>query len=152
MTRLAVDHRRSELAMIHMGAKALGMNPSDKDEGSTYRTMLWTIGRVRSAGDLDWTGRKRVLDHLKACGWKPAPPKKANSRKLADEAQCKMIRGIWLELHGAGVVQNSSEEALAAFVKRMTGVEALQWLTGAQASRVIEQLKKWRTRTLEKAA
>ena len=89
---------------------------------------------------------------MKACGWKPAPPKKTGARKQADEAQHKMIRGIWLELADAGIVQSRTEESIAAFVKRTTGVAALQWLTVAQAARVIEQLKKWRTRVLEQAA
>lgn len=32
------------------------------------------------------------------------------------------------------------------YVKNCTGVEALQWLSGAQASNVIERLKKWLAR------
>jgi hypothetical protein len=149
MPRLAADHRRSELAMIHMGATALGMDTKDQDENSPYRSMLWTLGRQRSAAKLDWQGRKRVLDHLKACGWKPTAAK--SKRTLATDDQSKMIRGLWLELHGVGVVKNSSEAALAAFVKRHARVDALQWLTGAQASKIIEHLKKWRTRALEAA-
>jgi len=35
---------------------------------------------------------------------------------------------------------------LAAYVKRLTGVEALQWLTTGQAGGVIEALKKWQNR------
>lgn len=152
---LAADHRRRELAQIHMGAVQLGMDTKDPNPNSDYRSMLWTIGRQHSAADLDWAGRKRVLDHLKACGAKLGgkPPKQAGKpgkRPMADFPQAKMIRGLWLELHGAGVVRDSSEEALTSFVKRMTGVEALQWLTGAQASKVIEHLKMWLTRTDER--
>lgn len=58
------DRRRRELARIHIAAHALGM-----DDG-TYRDMLWTVARVRSAGDLDYAGRQTVLDHLKALGFK----------------------------------------------------------------------------------
>ena len=54
--------RNSELAAIHCAKKELGL------DDDTYRDMLWSIARVRSAGDLDWTGRKRVLDHLKSRG------------------------------------------------------------------------------------
>ena len=35
------------------------------------------------------------------------------------------------------------KKALAAYVKRMTKVGALQWLSTAQASAVIESLKAW---------
>lgn len=66
-TTLDEDARRRDLAMIHLAAKQLGM---DED---AYRAMLWAVGRVRSAKDLDFAGRQRVKDHLRACGWKPAP-------------------------------------------------------------------------------
>jgi phage gp16-like protein len=62
MARSGEQLRKSELAQIHIAKGQLGMD----DE--TYRAMLWTVGRVRSSADLDWAGRKRVMDHLKACG------------------------------------------------------------------------------------
>jgi phage gp16-like protein len=57
-----------------------------------------------------------------------------------------MVRGLWLELHQAGVVKDPSERALNRWVKRMTGVDALRWLTPAQMNSVIEALKKWNDR------
>jgi len=42
--------RRAQLAKIHIAKKELGLD----DE--TYRSMLWTIARVRSASDLDSHG------------------------------------------------------------------------------------------------
>jgi hypothetical protein len=53
---------------------------------------------------------------------------------------------VWLTLHSLGAVRDPSEEALAKFVLNMTGVNALQWLKGSQASRVIENLKQWQQR------
>lgn len=135
------DIRKRELAQIHVAKSQLGMD----DE--TYRDMLWTVARVRSAADLDWAGRKKVLDHLKAKGFKIKPGKKIKTtRPLASDDQSKMIRALWLELHDYGYVENPSEAALAAFVNRMTGVDALQWLKSTQASKVIEELKRWRGR------
>jgi len=72
----------------------------------------------------------------------PAVP----NRKLADDAQSKKIRALWLELHNAGKVRNPAEESLAAYVKRATKIDALQWLSTEQASAIIEQLKKWLAR------
>ncbi len=57
--------RRAELAKIHVAKKALGL------DDDTYRDMLWTVARVRSAKDLDAAGRAKVLDHLKGRGFKP---------------------------------------------------------------------------------
>lgn len=67
------DRRRAELARIHIAAEELGMDTKDDDPNSDYRCMLWTIGRVRSAGELDAAGRRKVLDHLRALGAPPAP-------------------------------------------------------------------------------
>lgn len=62
------DPRHVDLAKIHLGAKQLGMDTTDKDPHSSYRVMLWTAARVRSASELDATGRARVIAHLRACG------------------------------------------------------------------------------------
>jgi phage gp16-like protein len=86
-----------------------------------------------------------AVEAMKAKGFRVR--KKPSHRPLADDAQSQKIRALWLTLHQAGVVKNPSEKSLAAYVKRQTGVAALQWLTVAQASRVIEALKKWRKRT-----
>ena len=58
------DARRSELARIHIGKKELGM------DDDTYRDMLFTVARVRSAKDLDRAGRQMVLDHMRGLGFK----------------------------------------------------------------------------------
>ena len=50
-------------------------------DDDAYRDVLWTVARVRSAADLDWSGRKRVLDHLKACGFKIKPKKLSTAHK-----------------------------------------------------------------------
>ncbi len=55
-------------------------------------------------------------------------------------------RALWLALHDQGEVRDPSEEVLGKFVIKMTGVQALQWLRGDQASQVIENLKKWQRR------
>ena len=65
----APNIRNRELAQIHIAKAQLGL------DDDTYRDMLWTIGRVRSAGDLDHAGRRRVLEHLTSRGWKNDKPK-----------------------------------------------------------------------------
>lgn len=140
--RPRVDVRGRDLAIIHIAKKDLCL------DDATYRDMLWTIARVRTSADLDFAGRNRVIDHLKAKGWKPtAASRRRTGRHLADDAQNRMIRGLWIDLHEAGKVENASEEALAAFCKRVTGVDALQWTSPAQRSSVIEALKAWTRRS-----
>ena len=64
-------------------------------------------------------------------------------RRLADDRQSKKICALWLELHGQGKVRSPSEESLCVYVRRQTGIDALQWLDNKQAARVIEALKAW---------
>lgn len=127
---------KSILAKIHVAKKQIGM------DDDSYRAMLRSVGGVESAKDLSASGATRVLRHLEQSGFKPTRPATSN-RPLADDAQSGKIRALWLDLHRVGAVRNPSEEALAAYVKRQTGVDALQWLTSPQASRVIESMKRW---------
>jgi phage gp16-like protein len=137
--------RREELAKIHIGKKDLGLSEE------IYRDILWQAGKAESSGDLDYKGRLAVLERYKELGWKPkhagkkpaTRPAAKPSRPLADDPQSKKIRSLWLQLHQAGKVKNPAESALVAYVKRMTKVDALEWLTIEQASTVIEALKKW---------
>ena len=140
MSAQASDIRRRELAQIHVAKTQLGL------DDDTYRAMLWTVARVKSAADLDWAGRKKVIDHLKARGFKVRPAKKSGARRLASDAQSRMARGLWIELHQVGAVGDPSEKALGAYVKRMTRVDSLEWLSGTQLQTVIESLKNWRQR------
>lgn len=71
----AASIRNRELAQIHIARAQLGMAED------AYRAVLWTVARVTSSKDLDWSGRKRVLDHMKACGFKVAPKKLATAHK-----------------------------------------------------------------------
>jgi phage gp16-like protein len=132
------DQRNRDLATIHIAVKQLGL-----DDG-TYRDMLWTVARVRSAKELDFTGRMRVIAHLKAKGFRPRVGKQAGrGAPLADSLHAKKIRALWLKLRDAGVLRDASEAALNAWVKRQSGIDRLQWLTPADAAPVIEALKNW---------
>lgn len=138
--------KRKEIQLIHVGWAQLAKQDASLDDAA-YRAMLWAVARVKSSTELDFAGRKKVLDHLEACGFKRTKPQQ---RALADDPQSKKIRALWLELHTAGKVRNPSESALAAFVKRQTGRDALQWLNAREASAVIEELKQWLLRADKK--
>lgn len=134
--------RKREIQLIHIAKQQLGMD----DE--TYRAMLWTVATVKSSSELDWQGRKKVLDHLKACGFKVTASKTKPSRKLADDPESRKVRALWIMLHELGAVRNPAESALAVYVKRLTKVDDLHWINGEQAEVVIESLKKWAMRFL----
>lgn len=135
----ADDLRKRELAAIHVSKAQLGLGDDE------YRDLLFAVARVRSASELDWTGRKRVLDHMKKLRRAMGKPDRGG------DGQVRHIRFLWHRLHELGAVANDSTPALQTFVKRQTGKSALQWLSTAEARSVIEGMKQWVARA-EKAA
>lgn len=143
MTKLAEDHRRRELATIHVAKKQLldrHVLQSDDD----YRSLLWTLCRVRSAADLDHAGRRTVIDHLKKLGFKETSGKSTSRPvKRALLPKHKLMWSLWQQLADAGKVTDRRMPALLAYVKRQTTVERLEWLNEAQNDLVVESLKLW---------
>ena len=76
-------------------------------------------------------------------GFRPKPAKRAGTRPLAPGRQPRKMRALWLALYHLGEVRDPSEAALAAFAKRITGIDALQFLEPHEANAVIEGLKSW---------
>lgn len=121
----APDLRKRELAAIHIARGQLGM---DED---TYRDMLWTVARVRSAADLDWTGRKRVLDHLAGCGARiggkaTARPNRANEWAFIDRAaeDCRpMLRKLCVLCRELGIERGKQVRYVEGVARQMSGIE-----------------------------
>jgi hypothetical protein len=134
--------RNPMLAKVHIAKKELGL------DDATYRAVLARVTGKTSAGDCSEAQLRAVLDHFKSEGFKARSkaPKRAGSRPLAASPHAGKIRALWLALYNLGVIEHASEAALASFVERQTKVAALQWLTPAQAYKVIEALKSWSTR------
>ncbi|EAS2276179.1 regulatory protein GemA, partial [Salmonella enterica] len=100
-----------------------------------------------STKGMDTPQLNRVLESMKKKGFRIKPAGKARSGlPLDNHPQSKKIRALWLEMAAAGTVRDCSEQALALWVKRETGISALRWLSNEQASSVIEKLKKWQRR------
>lgn len=141
---MAVQDRARLIRLIHVAKRELAL------DDDAYRDVLQSVTGKRSASDLDASALDRVLQHLKRCGFKVRLQARP-SRPLDLHAESRKIRALWLMLHDLRAIQNPSEEALAAYVKRMTGVDALQWTSGRQTERVIESMKKWALRFLPAA-
>jgi phage gp16-like protein len=128
--------RARDIKLIHVAKTKLGMD----DE--TYRAMLWAVARVKSSTDLDFPGRKQVLDHLRSRGGL----QQTRPAGAASDPTSRKIRALWLSLRDQGELRDASEGALASYVERVTGVKALAWLNSDQAASVIESLKSWDAR------
>ena len=150
---MPAPNRQRLIRLIHVAKRDLSM------DDDTYRAILLRIGKKASSADLTIPELEKVLEHLKRSGFKvrsksksaPKPEQAKPSRPLAQDLESKKIRALWLFLHELGAVKNPSEEALAAYVNRITGVDALQWISGEQAERLIETMKKWAMRFLPQA-
>jgi phage gp16-like protein len=141
----ATEKRRKALvAKVKIAQKQLDM------DDDTYRAFLEGVTGKRSASILKVWELENVVKALRAKGFKDKPAKNAGSRPQAEDDQSKLIRSLWLQLHDAGKVRDSSERALVHWVrgqfKTSEGIEALQWLSVRQKRRIIEQLKQWLTR------
>lgn len=133
MSKLARDHRNGDLARIHIAKQQLSMTDED------YRDMLWTQGRVRSAADLDFAGRKRVLDYLVSIGFKPTAGKAAKrpSRPTPAPDKLKLVRRIRAQLISLDRKPDNYADGIA---KQMFGVEYYEWCTHDQLHAVTAAL------------
>ncbi len=114
MNRYPTDQRRRDLAAIHAAKRDLAMTDD------AYRDILWSVARVRSSADLDQAGRSKVLDHFRACGWKPVP--KVNEWAFIDKAapdRQPLLRKICMVCKSMKVGKAYAEGA----GKRQTGVD-----------------------------
>jgi phage gp16-like protein len=119
--------RNRELAQIHIAKQQLGM------EDDAYRDVLWSIARVRSAKDLDWTGRKRVLDHLKSCGARLGHKGKGKPHSLDTKPLLQKIEALLADME---MFWGYAEGIL----KRMHRVDKLDFATAAQLKDVVAAL------------
>ena len=125
------------IQLIHVGKKQLGLD----DE--LYREVLESCTGKASSKLLTVPQLGSVLDRMKQLGFEVESKNKTGVKNLADDAQSKLIRHLWLELYNAGEVRNSSEKALAKFVENKVHVSALQFLSSQNADMIITHLRQW---------
>lgn len=132
--------RRADLAAIHIVKKALAW------DDDTYRDVMFTVTRVKSAGELDFAGRKRFLAHLQACMVQKGLATKAKPARAPWGPSQRLLWSLWQQLADAKLVTSRDRKALEAWVRRQTGVDRLEWLTEAQFDLVIISAKQWLAR------
>lgn len=138
--RKADPQRNLELAAIHTGKRALGL---DED---AYRGMLFNLTGHTSSAELDPVGRAKVLDRMRDLGFERSRPYTPPAPGRPRATQADKARALWGELGNAGALRDDSEAAITAFVERQTGKSRLEWCTPSELNRVIEGLKGWLAR------
>ncbi|MFA0199077.1 gp16 family protein [Vibrio atlanticus] len=130
------------LKLVQIAKRDLAM------EDDSYRDVLEQCTGKRSAKGLNDIQLTKVLDRMKALGFKPKRKPQARAPEVAK------IGAIWRTMHKQGFIHNANDFAIDAYVKRMTtasngrGIEKAVWLKSAQAAEVLEALKKWHYRLM----
>ena len=141
------QERTRLIKLIHVARRELE-NAGKMDE-PTYRTMLQTAGGADSTAKMGVPALMRVLEQAKKAGFKVRS--KLADRRQDTSPEARKVRALWLFLHELQVVRDSSEAALASYVKRIAHVEDMHWADSLAMRKLIETMKKWAMRFLPAA-
>lgn len=142
----AEEGRARLIKLIHVARRDLERAGRMDEPG--YRELLRAAsnGRHDSAANMSYTALKAALVRLQQAGFQAR--KAPSKRPLALAPEDRKARALWLFLHALGVVKDPSEQALAAYVRRIAKVDDLRWVNSAGSMALIESLKKWAMRFL----
>ena len=133
MARRNADQvRRAQLARIHILKAELGL---DRDQ---YEAVLWTIGRVDTAKELDSHGRLSVINHLVAQKARQGVPQdlRGDKDRPAQVDKRPQLPKIEMLLLSGG---HPWQYALA-IAKRMYGKDRMEFCTDEELSGIIAAL------------
>jgi hypothetical protein len=126
----------SSIAAIHVAKKQLGL---DED---TYRAKLRLIVGKDSTKAMSEPERQKVLQVFRSEGFKPASKPRPDGRKKLTGKYAGKLQALWIAGWNLGVFRERDDAALIAFVKRQTGLDAIQFLRFPDdARKAIEALK-----------
>jgi len=136
MSKLARNHKNSDLVKIHIAKKQLSL--SDEE----YRAILAGRGGADSAKDLDYAGRQRVLDYFKTRGFKPkaGANTKRPARPTPSADALPMVRRIRAQLISLDRLPDEYADGIA---KQMLGTAApnfFEWCHPADLYRISQAL------------
>lgn len=143
----------NHIAAIHVLKAQLRLSEAD------YRALLNALTFKNSTSDMTNPQRQAVRDHMQRlaerAGVATAQPSRAGARNGSDWQAKRAAAGprerkvwaIWNALKRSGHIQNNTEAALNAWVKRTVQVEALRFCTVPQMETLIEALKRWQERS-----
>jgi phage gp16-like protein len=139
---MAFESRRTLLAKVHIGAKALGL------DDDTYRDMLESLTGQRSAGKLSEKQLVLMLAAMRKRGWNDEDPRPARKKP---KPRATPGTAPLLDKVGALLADSGRPWAYAvAMAKRMYGVEKLEWAKAEQLRGIVAALTKDAQRRAQK--
>ncbi len=124
------EYRRAELGKIHIAKAALGL---DRD---TYEDILWAVCRVRSAADLDSTGRFKLMKHFESLGWKNT--RRKFGRKPSATSDKAPLMGKLEALLADNKLPWTYADGMS---KRMFRVDKVGWVSQPQLHKLVAALQ-----------
>lgn len=140
------ERRRSDLAMIHIGAKRLFGDVSKNGDGrEAYEDWLERLTGKRSSGNLTTGERIDLIKRMRKDGLIPDRNRgglgqTANGEERPTSAQWAKIAALGRAM---GWAQGLEDKRLRSFVKRTAKVSSTTFLSRTQASKVIMGLEVW---------
>lgn len=126
----------SSIASIHAAAKRLGL-----DEDTRRAKMMLIVGKS-STKAMTEDERQKVLQVLNGDGYKPSSKPRPDGRKKLSGQYAGKLQAMWIAGWNLGVIRDRDDSALIAFVKRQTGLDAVQFLRFPDdAKKAIEAIK-----------
>ncbi len=122
--------RKSELAMIHVAKKTLALADDE------YRSLLLAVTGKSSAADLDWRGRKALIDHFKKIGFKVVAKNAGRSKPAVAGPRQRYIGKIAAQLTTAGRPWAYAD----AMAKRICNIDRIDWCEPADLLKIIAAL------------
>lgn len=126
--------RKADLAKIHIAKKDLRLTNDD------YQALLKNTFGVASAGELDASGRQRLLTHFERIGWKPSGQQgttRARPKRPTPSADAApLVRRIRAQLISLGRLPDNYADGIA---RQMFGDEApkyFEWLNPVNLRKV----------------
>jgi phage gp16-like protein len=127
----AQNRRKKLIQLVHIGKGKLGM------DDSAYRAFLGGVCGKDSTAGMTIRELETALRAMRKTGFEQKPRRvRPHEKGGASIAQLEYIKGMW-----AVCARNKSDAALQAFVKRISGVDALRFLDVGLAQKVILALR-----------
>ncbi len=123
----ASPEKRKALAKLHIEINNNGIDDASK------RALYKRITNTSSAGKMQIGQIYKVIDEIIGKG--------GTTSTLPNNEVVKKLRALWISAYWLGVVENRSDHAIRAFVKRQIKVDHENWMTPQVAYKAIEALK-----------
>lgn len=138
-------------AAIHTLKSKLKLSDDD------YRALLLNLTGKSSSKEMNHAEQHKVRDHMQGLAERMGVAQPTRRRPLSQAEFDKVKKqtspkerklwALWHQLGRDGLVQNTSAQALNAWVQRQVGVTALRFCTSAQLDTLIEAAKAWQERS-----